>query len=323
MQEYKKQPLTYEEQINLLKERGLRFSNEEEAKEILSNVSYYRLKAYMIPFRKIQNNEIQNDFKKDTTLDMVFRLYKFDRKLRILIFDAIERIEIAVRTQIINQLCEIHNSHWQDKESIFNPPFTKTLNNGERKTFDIHKEIQNHIKEQLEDNKAEIFVKHYKSKYDIPKNPPSWMVVETFTFGFLSRIYQNLKENNDKQSIANYFKLPQKVFSSWLHALHFVRNICAHHSRLWNKDLDITPMQFKNKKNRGLIWISNTNNENKEENVRIYYILCILNYLLQTVSPTYSFKTYVKQLLTEYNDVIYLKSMGFPDNWENEKMWQI
>ncbi len=322
MEEYKKPSLTIEEQVNLLKNKGLIFSNEEDAKNILSNISYYRISAYTTPFKKIVKDEIQKEFRDNTSWDMVYRLYKFDRKLRILIFDAIERIEVAVRTQIINKLSEQHNSHWQDLESIFKTPYTITLNNGKEKTFNIYEELQNHIQTQLDDNKAEVFIHHYKNKYNKPKNPPSWMVIETVTFGFLSRIYQNLNDNRDKQLIADYFKLPHKVFSSWLHSIHVIRNICAHHSRLWNKDLDITPIQFKNKKNRGAIWISNSNKNNKEENVRIYYILCILNYLLQTVNPTYSFKNYVKQLLKEYEDIIYLKSMGFPDDWESEKMWK-
>ena len=322
MIEYNKPPLSVEDQIKLLEKRGLSFTNKEQAKTNLSNISYYRISPYTTPFKKIKNDEIQKDFKDNTTWEMIFRLYEFDHKLRLLIFSTIEHIEIAVRTQITNQLSDKYGSHWQDDENIFKPPFPKTLNNGDSKTIDIYKEIQSHIQNQLNDDKAEIFIKHYKNKYNKPTNPPSWMIVETITFGVLSRIYKNLKNYKDKQLIADYFKLPHKVFSSWIHSIHVIRNICAHHSRLWNKVLDVAPMPFKNKKSRGPIWINQTNTNNNGKGVRIYYILCMLNYLLQTINPTYPLKNYLKELLTEYKDVIYLNAMGFPNDWENENMWK-
>ena len=120
MQTYSKPALSFEQQIELLKNRGLSISDEERAKRHLSNVSYYRLSAYMLPYKIMQPNGIVTDyFIKGTIWDDIWNLYKFDRKLRLLVFDAIERIEISLRTQIIYQLSHKYGPHWQNDNNIF------------------------------------------------------------------------------------------------------------------------------------------------------------------------------------------------------------
>lgn len=127
MKEYTKQPLTYQQQISLLKSRGVHFTDETQAENHLANISYYRLSAYMIPYKEKVGDLIINQFKIDTSWDKIYQLYVFDRKLRLLIFDAIERIEIAVRTQLIYQLSHKYGSHWQDNKQIFKEPIKKKL----------------------------------------------------------------------------------------------------------------------------------------------------------------------------------------------------
>lgn len=100
MEQYSKPPLTYSEQIELLKSRGVDFTDEQRAARHLANISYYRLSAYMLPYKKKEGERIIDNFKEGTTWDMIHQLYVFDRKLRLLVFDAIERLEIAIRTQI-------------------------------------------------------------------------------------------------------------------------------------------------------------------------------------------------------------------------------
>ena len=101
MELYNKPPLTYREQVELLKSRGVSFADEQEAEMHLANISYYRLSAYMLPYKKKVGGDIIDQFKEGTTWEMIYRLYAFDRKLRLIVFDAIERLEIAIRTQII------------------------------------------------------------------------------------------------------------------------------------------------------------------------------------------------------------------------------
>lgn len=318
MELYNKPPLIYREQVELLKSRGVSFADEQEAEMHLANISYYRLSAYMLPYKKKVGGDIIDQFKEGTTWEMIYRLYAFDRKLRLIVFDAIERLEIAIRTQIIYQLSHKYGSHWQDNANIFHPETTKTLRDGRKVTFDAYGEIQKHIKEQLHNNKAEVFIKHYRSKYDRPENPPSWMSVEVMYFNHLSRICTGLKKRADINGIASYFALPPQTFCSWLHAINYLRNLCAHHARVWNRDMNIIPEKLLFSKS--LDWISNPDTVQRS---KAYYFFCMLNYLLQTANPTSPFKQRLIDLLEEYQDVVSLNAMGFPNNWKDEKIWEV
>lgn len=313
--DYTKPPKTFEEQVQLLKERGLLFEDEKKAEFRLQTVSYYRLSAYMLPFKKRIGKDIVDEFRYGTTFEEVYNLYVFDRKLRLLVFDAIEKIEIAVRTQIAYQLSHKYGSHWQDNPTIFKDPKQRILSNGTSQQIDVHAELQHHIAEQLANNKAEVFIQHYKETYTNPINPPSWMCVEIMYFNHLSRICGNLKYRSDLVGIASFFQLPPKEFSSWLHTINYVRNLCAHHARLWNRDLSIKPLPLKFSKTR--IWLSNPEEANCG---KLYYFLCMVNYILQTVNPNTSFTDRLKALIREYHPKV--SAMGFPQNWENVSMWR-
>lgn len=317
MEVFNKPPLTYEQQVNLLLSRGLIITDKKRTEKHLANISYYRLSAYMLPYKKKESGIILDTFKEGTTWNDIYSLYIFDRKLRLLVFDAIERIEIAIRTQIIHQLSHKYGSHWQDNPHIFDPPKEVTLKDGRRITIDVYNEIQSHIKEQLRNNRAEVFIQHYHNKYSDPVNPPSWMSVEIMYFNHLSKICTGLKKRADINGIASYFAIPPKTFCSWLHTINYVRNICAHHARLWNRDMNIVPEKLLFSKQ--LLWISNPNSAKRS---KIYYVFCMINYLLQIANPTSQFKNKLKELLTEYNNVISLDAMGFPKDWKDEKMWQ-
>lgn len=309
--------MSYTEQVTLLQSRGMSVSDIPRAERLLANISYYRLSAYMLPYKKKENGTIIDNFKEGTTWDMVYDLYVFDRKLRLLVFDAIERLEIAVRTQIICQLSHKYGSHWQDNPSIFKAPERRVLRDGSIVTFDVYAEIQKHISDQLHSNRAEVFIQHYRNKYDNPVNPPSWMSVEIMYFNHLSRICTGLKNRADINGIAGYFGLPPKTFCSWLHTMNYVRNLCAHHARLWNRDMSIVPEKLHFPKN--LVWISNPD---MVQRGKAYYFFCMLGYLLQTANPTSSFKDRLKALVNEYKSVAPLSAMGFAEGWENEKIWK-
>ncbi len=316
MKTYNKPHKSYEEQVQLLKDRGLIINDEQRAIKHLKNISYYRLSAYMLPYKKSENGVIKDKFLDGTTWDKVYDLYVFDRKLRILVFDIIERLEISIRTQIIYQLAEKYGSHWQDNRSIFKAPSNIILQNGKNVTIDVFLEIQDHIKQQLNNNKAEVFIKHYKSKYDNPINPPSWMCLEIMYFNHLSKICTGLKNRADISSISGYFDLPPDIFCSWLHTINYVRNLCAHHSRLWNRDLSIVPSKLAFSKKK--IWLSNPNTVQRS---KIYHFFSMLNYLLQTSNPNSSFKHRLYKLLDEYKHIVNLNAMGFSVFWDEEKMW--
>lgn len=308
--------MTYREQVELLKRRGLVFADEAKAEYQLANVSYFRLSAYMFPFKKNVGGQIVNEFRYGTTWKQVYDMYVFDRKLRLLVFDAIEKIEVAIRSQMVYILSHKYGSHWQDDKAIYEQPKIITLRDGSTKEVDVFSEIQKHIKEQLHNSQAETFIEHYRETYDDPVNPPSWMCVEVMYFNQLSRICSNLKERSDIVSIAKYFGLPPKEFISWLHTINYVRNICAHHARLWNRDLKIMPAMLKFSKTKQ--WISDSENVQR---AKVYYLLCMINYMLQTVNVNTTFTERLKSLIAEYSPKI--NSMGFPENWAEARLFHL
>ena len=116
------------------------------------------------------------------------------------------------------------------------------------KSYDVFADVQNHINDQLNANKRAVFIEHYMNTYDNPPTPPSWMSVELLYFSELSKICQNLKSRKDRTDIAAAFGIADEtVFCSWLHTLNYLRNICAHHARLWNIELDVNPKKYFNK----------------------------------------------------------------------------
>ena len=202
-----------------------------------------------------------DDFRDGITWEKVYSLYVFDRKLRLLVFDTIERVEIAVHSQLVYQLSHKYGSHWQDNPAVFKPAYTLKQRNGQIIIVNPFTTIQKQITSQLHSNKAEVFIKHYRNTYSSPVNPPSWMSIEILYFSQLSIICENLANRSDLSQIAGYFNLPPDVFVSWLHTINYIRNVCAHHARLWNRDFDIEPAILKFSRNR--LWLSNPSAYNR------------------------------------------------------------
>ena len=318
--EFNKQPLSYIDQAKVWESRGLIITDKARAIRYLTNVSYYRLSAYAIPLQTKKDV-----FNKGTTFDDILNLYIFDRELRLLVFNAIERIEIAVRSVIIQKLAIKYGSHWQDNRDIFKSAVT-VVNKYTQKEyiFDVYDDIQKIIRKSVNERNPETFIKHYKNNYIKPKNPPSWMCIEILTLGQLSRLFDGLKYNIDKTEIANHFNLNHAVFKSWLHNLTYIRNISCHHGRLWNREFAIPAVWPKNIKCN---WLSN---EFKSVASRPFYTFSIIKYLLNTVNPTHQFKENLKALITKYPNTP-IKYMGIPSvdgksdkliKWEEQDLWR-
>lgn len=310
---YTKPPLTYPQQIALMESRGLVIGDKARTQRYLGEISYYRLSAYSLPYQQVKDT-----FNAGTTFENVLDLYLFDRELRLIIFDVIERIEVAIRAQIIYQLAHKYGSHWQDNSAIFNPPYTTPTGY----TVDIFGETQKIIKDSCSAKHPEVFIKHYKNNYTSPDNPPSWMSIELLTIGQLSRLYTAIKNNADRKDIADYFGLHHSAFTSWLHTITYVRNICAHHSRLWNREFAIKP-EILLKPQRPWMTTSFLNNNN-----RTFYFLCTLKYLLGTANPSNHLKDKLQALIQKYPTTP-IPFLGIPSDgngnlidWANEPLWR-
>lgn len=312
MKTYTKKPHTFDEQIAILKSKGLEIENEEKAIAYLHGINYYRLSGYFFPYQTEKNV-----FDKQTTFGQIIKTYSFDRELRLLVFDCIERIEIAIRTQFIYQMATHHNdSHWQDNQNHFITPYYNKIG----VSINPYADFQAILSKAKTARTPEPFIKHYKDNYNKPSNPPSWMCFELLTIGELSHIYRGLKNNADKKRIADFFDVHHTVFASWLHTLTYIRNICAHHNRLWNRDLAIEPEKLIKPKG---VWID----KRFENNKRIFYFLCVLRYLLLRANPNNRLKQKMEDLFNKY-PTIPIKYLGIPSDgkgnlldWNNEPLW--
>ena len=292
---YNKPFLSHEQQLEQLKSRGLTFADEEKALHLLKYIGYYRFSAYWHPLLANKQDRV---FKAGAAFDAVFNIYKFDRELRKLLIAELEKIEVAVRSQMTYSLSTAHGSFWIENASLF----ANTA-----KYNDTIDKIKVEILRSDED-----FILNFAANYSNPL-PPSYMTLEIASFGALSRLYENLNAGIVRREIAKTFGIADIVLISWLHGLVYIRNVCAHHSRIWNKLLQIQPL-FPRKTQ--FAWLANRNVRNNN----MYYVLSMLIYLLNTINPNHSFKQKLETLFTKYPNVD-RAAMGFPATWRNEPLW--
>ncbi len=297
--QFDKQPINITAQIALLKGRGLLFKDETKSAHYLTNISYYRLRAYTYPFQ--ENSNPDHPFIDQIHFEDIIDLYVFDRKLRMLAFDAIEKIEIALRTKIIYHFALTYGSHWHENGSLYinKNRFIKDISQ-------LYEEI---------DRSTETFIKHYISKYTNPEYPASWMSLEVASMGLLSKLFSNLKNGSEKKSVYTDFGVRDyKILESWLHSICHVRNICAHHGRLWNRRLTAMPMMPRNP----IYPFLNSTSINLN---KIYATFSCMTYILNNISPGNNFNHSLKELLKSC-PLVNIKEMGFPKDWEQEPLWQ-
>ncbi len=296
---YNKPAISFQNQITDLAKKGLFFNKKEQAEIFLSNINYYRLRAYTYPFQ--DNTNPKHPFIKKVSFEEILDLYNFDNKLRSLLFEALSKIEIAFRTQIIYQWSMKHGSHWYIntdlyKNSVF---FDKSITT-------LKKEI---------DRSHETFIKHYKDKYTNPSLPPAWMALEISSFGLLSKLFTNIKHDKTKKEVAHHFGLYDiDLLENWMRSFSNIRNICAHHSRLWNRRLTTHISMPKKTKN---LFIENK----KIYPYKIYPVLCAMQYILKEINPKNGFKQKLLTLM-ETCPLKQEKDMGFPKDWQQENFWK-
>lgn len=294
---YSKPAITYSDQLAKLKRRGLTIDDEAAFLDLLEKKSYYRLSGYWYP---LLSDKINHVFKIGANFSSAYNLYKFDRDLRQLVVKELEKIEIAVRAKMIYVLSHEQGPFWYTDPTIF-------------KKSSTHTETLKKITVEYHRSDAQ-FINAFRKKYN-NKLPPSWTAFEVISFGSISKLFGNLNSGKSKREVAGYFGLDDRTFASWLHGLVYVRNVCAHHSRLWNRNLRIQPIVPRRPKNN---WLSNTSVAND----RTYFVLSMILYLLTSISEKNSVVADFKSLLAKYPNV-YPGAMGFPSGWESEPLWQV
>jgi abortive infection bacteriophage resistance protein len=295
--QYRKPPTSFEQQADLLISRGL-IADRDILIDRLRAVNYYRLSGYLYSFRQPDDT-----YRPGTTISMVWDRYNFDRKLRLTVMDAIECVEVAIRTQLV-----YHFTH------KFGPFGYFERNNFPKLSTDKYSLWINDLKEET-DRSRETFVNHFFTKYgDSHKGLPLWMLAEIMSFGKMFTMFNGVDFSIEKRIAAEY-QITDEVLCSWLGSLNVIRNICAHHGRLWNRELGYKPkLPYQRKNPQWYIPLPISNN-------RVFVILTILNYMIHLIEKDSQWSMKIKKLIFE-NPMIPIREMGFPIQWQEYSFWK-
>lgn len=296
--EYTKQPLSISDQTAMLKARGLIFADEQKAQQMLATVSYFRLAAFLRP---MEADKTTHQYKPNATFEKAVALYEFDAELREHLFRGISKIEITLRTKMIHHFSLKHGAFWF---------LNMQLCNNEHLFLENLIAIDREISRSKED-----FIKEHILKYDKPAFPPAWKTMELLSLGTLAKLYFNTSDTKLKKTIAREFGHPNHLaLESWMTSITALRNHCAHHARVWNRNYPVTPELPRRLQNP---WLNNTNvTFNK-----LYPQLCCIAYWLRSIDPQSTFVADLKTLLVKYPTVD-IAAMGFPKGWQQEPLWQ-
>ena len=287
------------------------------AEEYLQRIGYYRLSAYWYPFRTLVPQQggtfrLGDTFKFTTEFKHATDLYAFDKSLRLLILDAIERIEISVRTEVALSVGR-HAPKAHRNPAMVDARFT-TIN--PQKQQSMYADWLSKLDAKEATSKEE-FAVHFRTKYQ-GDQMPVWVAVELLDFGPLS-IFLSGMRYADLQVIAASYGIRFHLVKSWIRSLSAIRNVCAHHSRLWNKPLIDQPAL----PNKGDIPHFDHIIAMPGGNQRLYAALAIMRLLLKRINPRTQWADRLKAHMATFPDApnIKIADMGFPTDWDKLPLW--
>lgn len=298
---YGKPAKTFEEQADLLLNRGL-IADRDALIDRLRVTNYFRLTAYLLPFRI----EGSDDYLPDTTLDKVWSIYTFDRKLRKIVLDAIELVEVFTRTHLAYHFAHDHG------EFAYNDP-RHLPNLGAERYSEWHRKLADQVERSKQGR--ERFVLHFFDKYgDAHAHLPIWMLVELMDFGSSLTFFKGVRDDIKKR-IASHVGVPDVVLESWLLSLNTVRNRCAHHARLWDWRFG-TPPKIPTNARRFPGW-----QELAFPRGMIGIILTICHFWIRRLFPDDPWKKNLFALFDEYRGIDN-DAMGLPAGWRDHPLWR-
>lgn len=317
MTSYTKPHLSFDAQVQLLKSRGMVIDDPSAAAELLSAVGYYRLSGYWYPYRRqIGPTQRDDQFVEGTTFATVVRLYDADRRLKLHVLDAIERVEIALRVMIGFTLGK-RGAYAHLNGANLDGQFVRSTG---RQPSKYDQWLTKLLSAQA--RSSEEFIVHFQRKYD--GRLPVWVVTEILDFGSTAHLYRGLKAV-DRNAIARELGVIDQsglgnghTLGNWLQVLNYVRNICAHHSRLWNRHLvyKIAARQLAT-----IPELRHLSRPDVSHN-RIYSTLCVLAFLLNRVGQG-DWLAPLRDLLTVEVPACgrNLAELGFPAGWAAHRPW--
>ncbi|EKG35775.1 Abi family protein [Pseudomonas syringae] len=325
---YSKPWISYEEQLDQLTKRGMLTTEKPLALEYLRRIGYYRLSGYLFAFRERSGDLVMldeqgkkpkkikpttivlDDFKQGTIFQNAIDLYVFDKQLRLLAMDALERIEIALRVDIAHSLGGLDPFAYL-KPDLLHFEFTAKLD-PKTGVSRHHDWLTRHAR--LINRSKEEFVRHNKTKYGLPL--AVWVVSEVWDFGTLSTLFSGMRESEQDTISGRYGIANGRTFASWLRSLNYLRNVCAHHSRLWNRNIVDQP---KLPSVAEVPWVAPFIGDSHAL-ARCFLLLCITRHLLMVVNPRSSWPKRMKTHLQSFPNLEHLGlntgGMGAPAGWE-------
>lgn len=332
---YRKPSLTYEAQADQLVARGLHAERSILISR-LKSVSYYRLSGYWYPLRKdhpsIPNGKL-DDFQEGSSLEKVWTRYRFDRKLRFLMLDAVERIEIAIRTKLVYYFTQDKGAFKYADSDLF--PKWKEHRITVKK-LEYQSGFRSPSKKGKRNDKRDAFINNFLEKY-CNAHLPFWMMAELMDFGSMSRFIENT-DYTIKQKIAKDFELPIDVFLSWLNCLNTLRNACAHHSRIWNKVWGTKPLlpTFPRQNEWYYVysdteqqWVNLGQRHVNENRISCAYtqgrtaaLIAICRYMQKRIIPHSRWKQRMNALFKTFETQNVSSYMGLPEHWQKHPLWK-
>ncbi|GAB3637794.1 Abi family protein [Hymenobacter arcticus] len=298
-QQYRKQPLSSAELLALLKSRNLLIPDEVRATRYLDSIGYYRLSGYMYP---LQVAGRAHRFVEGTSFDDVVNAYKFDKRLRAIVMEYMERVEVGLRAKLTNYYSLAHGFFWYTDENLIDVKYKgqwQALLANLQEEFKLPKEL---------------FLKTFKRNYPDEPFPPSQMALETLSLGELARLFRALLTSETKLQIAAEFQQAPATLDTWFLWLANVRNVCAHHGRLWNRIISADRPTIPSRKA-----FKFPVPMPEDANTTMYGAAALVNHLLKCFNPGNSFTRKVEELIREYQ--IDATLMGFPSDWEKTAVW--
>lgn len=316
---YTKPYLSLDEQLDLIESRGLNILDRTGARDNLERLGYYRLSGYWYPFRQRLAEHLEGTdtpeetFREGIWFEEIVAICEFDRRLRNLILAGTEPFEMAVRVAVARQVgshgpfAYVDRNYWGDAATKFSNP------RNEISDFDNFVQHQH----ELIVRSSEAFARHFLARYDGPM--PIWTAIELWDFGMLTRFFEVLHED-DREQVAKAFGVAGgRRFQGWLRAINDLRNVCAHHGRLFKRHFPNNPGFPKD-----IDVLRHLTELDDQKKHRLYPMLCVLAFTLDQLPNCQTWKSQVSahfDLLPEIT-IASADDFGIPDKWRTQKLWK-
>lgn len=322
--EYDKPHLTFPEQIEHLRERGLSVLDEERAANVLRRVGYYRLSAYAYPLRVLlpenapRTTSVQHradQFVEGADFDLVEALWSFDRDLRLLLMDALETIEIGLRVQISYVLGRRSTFGHLDVASLDAAACGREGSSGRT----LYEEWVDRHQRTVHEAVSEDFVRHYVEKYDA--RLPIWVATEVMEFGSLVRLYGFLRDDDRGEIARSLGTLSGSVMFRWLKSANYVRNLVAHHARVWNRRLTYSIARPSAHGPAPLVHLRRLDDAERR---KVYSAAAVVAHIVRSIDGSTTWPrrfAALSQTFPTSELVSVERDMGFPSDWREGQLW--